>query len=250
MDILTHKYMPKQIYLDYAATTPIDPEVLRAMMPYLKKEFGNPSSIHQFGQVARVAIDEAREKIAKFLNCASEEIIFTGSATEANNLAIFGTIKPLLREGVTPHIITTKIEHHAVLHPIEALKREGAEVTFISPDKDGIISLESIKRTIKQNTVLISIMYANNEIGTIQPIEKIGKLIAQLNKNRKQKIYFHTDAVQAVNYLDCNVQKLGVDLLTMSAHKIYGPKGIGALYVKKGTPIEPIIYGGGAKTQS
>ena len=237
--------MPKQIYLDYAATTPIDKEVLKAMTSYLKKDFGNPSSLHRFGQKTRFAIDEVRKKVAKFLNCSESEIIFTGSATEANNLAIFGVVRALKKKGIKPHIITTKIEHHAVLHPFEELEKEGVEVSFLAPNKEGIIELDDIQKAIKENTVFISIMYANNEIGTIQPIQKIGKLITRLNKNRKHKIYFHTDAVQAVNYLDCNVKELGVGLLTLSAHKIYGPKGVGALFVKQGTPIEPIIYGGG-----
>ena len=237
--------MPKQIYLDYAATTPIDPEVLRAMMPYLKKKFGNPSSLHRFGQITRVAIDDARRQVAKFLNSQEYEIVFTGSATEANNLAIFGVARTLKKKGIRPHIITTKIEHHAVLHPFKELEKEGVEVSFLAPNKEGIIEVKEIQNAIKENTVFVSVMYANNEIGTIQPIQKIGELLAQLNKNRKQKIYFHTDAVQAVNYLNCNVKELGVDLLTLSAHKIYGPKGVGALFVKQGTPIEPIIYGGG-----
>ena len=237
--------MPKQIYLDYAATTPVDKEVLKAMTPYLKKDFGNPSSLHRFGQKTRSAIDEVRRKVAKFLNCSESEIIFTGSATEANNLAIFGVVRALKKKEIKPHIITTKIEHHAVLHPFEELEKEGVEVSFIAPNKEGIVEIDDIQKAIKENTVFISIMYANNEIGTIQPIQKIGKLIARLNKNRKYKIYFHTDAVQAVNYLDCNVKELGVDFLTLSAHKIYGPKGVGALFVKQGTPIEPIIYGGG-----
>ena len=237
--------MPKQIYLDYAATTPIDPEVLKAMMPYLKRDFGNPSSLHRFGQITRSAIDEARRKVAKFLNCSESEIVFTGSATEANNLAIFGVVKALRKKVKKLHVICSKIEHHSVLHPFEELEKEGIEVSFVAPNKEGIIEVEEIQKVIKENTVFISVMYANNEIGTIQPIQKIGKLITQLNKNRKYKIYFHTDAVQAVNYLDCDVQKLKVDLLTLSAHKIYGPKGVGALFVRQGTPIEPIIYGGG-----
>ncbi len=237
--------MPKQIYLDYAATTPTDPEVLKTMMPYFKKEFGNPSSLHRFGQIALVAIDEARRKVAKFLNCQEDEIVFTGSATEANNLAIFGVTKALKKKGIKPHIITSKIEHHAVLHPFEELEKQGIEVSFIAPNKEGIIKLESVKKAIKENTVFVSLMYANNEIGTIQPIEEIGQFLAKINKERKQRIYFHTDAVQAINYLDCNIKELGVDLLTLSAHKIYGPKGVGALFIKKGTPIKPIIYGGG-----
>jgi cysteine desulfurase len=238
--------MPQKVYLDYAATTPIDEEVLKVMIPYLKKDFGNPSSLHSFGQETRSAIDDARRKVAKFLNCQESEVIFTGSATEANNLAIFGVIKALKRKNQKKlHAITTKIEHHAVLHPFEELEKEGVEVTFVWPNKDGVVELKEIQKAIKENTVFVSVMYANNEIGTIQPIEEIGKLIARLNKSRKQKIYFHTDAVQAINYLDCDVQKLGVNLLTLSAHKIYGPKGVGALFIRQGTPIEPIIYGGG-----
>ncbi len=220
----------KPIYLDYAATTPVDPKVLKEMLPYLKEECGNPSSIHNFGQKAQMAVDKARERVAGFLSCSPSEIVFTGSATEANNLAIFG-ISP-------SHIITTKIEHHAVFEPCEALEKEGVEVTYLPVGKEGIVKVSDVEKAIKENTVLVSVMYANNEIGSIQPIAEIGKLL------KNSKILFHTDAVQAVNYLDCDVQKLGVDLLTLSAHKIYGPKGIGALYIKKGTSIRPLIYGG------
>jgi len=230
-----------KIYLDYAATTPIDPKALKAMTPYLKKDFGNASSIHNFGQKALSAIDEARVSVADFLGCQPQEVYFTASATEANNLALQGVIKALAKENKRPHIITSCIEHHAVSETVKHLQKQGAETTFVSVDKEGIISLSELKKAIKENTVLVSVIYANNEIGTIQPIAEIAKIL----KNRGRKIYFHTDAVQAVNYLDCNVEKLGVDLLTLSSHKIYGPKGVGALYVKKGTPIEPLIFGGG-----
>ena len=223
--------MPK-IYLDYAATTPIDPKVLRAMTPYLKKEFGNPSSIHNFGQKARTAIDEARQLVANFLGCEAAEIIFTGSATEANNLAILRLVKK------GDHIITSQIDHHAVLEPCRALEKRGVEVTYLPVDKEGLVSVSDVEKAMKPNTVLVSIMYANNEIGTIQPIADIAKVIPS-------GIHFHTDAAQAANYLDCNVKKLGVDLLTLSGHKIYGPKGIGALYVRERTQISPLIYGGG-----
>lgn len=219
------------IYLDYAATTPINREVLKAMRPYLKKDFGNPSSIHGFGQKALAAVDGARQKVADFLGCLSQEIVFTGSATEANNLAIFGLVK---KGG---HIITSGIEHHALFEPCQVLEKQGVEVTYLPVDRQGLVKISDVGKAIKQNTVLVSIMYANNEIGTIQPIAEIAKIL-------KPKIYFHTDAVQAVNYLDCGVKKLGVDLLTMSSHKIYGPKGVGVLYVKKGTPLSPLIYGG------
>jgi len=149
--------MPKQIYLDYAATTPIDKEVLKAMMPYFKKDFGNPSSLHRFGQIARVAIDEARRKVAKFLNCQEDEVVFTGSATEANNLAIFGVVRALKKKGIKPHIITSKIEHHAVLHPFEELEKEGIEVSFLAPNKEGIIEVKEIQNAIKENTVFVSL---------------------------------------------------------------------------------------------
>jgi cysteine desulfurase len=224
-----------KIYLDYAATTPIDPKVLKAMLPYLKKEFGNPSSIHSFGQKALGAVDEAREKVAKFLGCDATEIIFTGSATEANNLAIFGLVKK------GDHIIVSKIEHHAILEPCRVLEKRGVEVTYLPVDKDGLVSVFDVKKAVKPNTVLVSIMYANNEIGVIQPVAEISQAI----KTADKRIYFHTDAVQAVNYLDCQVNNLGVDLLTISSHKIYGPKGVGALFIRKGVPINPLIYGGG-----
>ena len=224
--------MPK-VYLDYAATTPVDPRAMRAMTPYFKKDFGNASSIHTFGQKAMAAIDEARKTAADFLGAEPSEIVFTGSATEANNLAIFG----LAKKG--DHIITTKIEHHAILEPCQRLEKRGVEVTYLPVDKDGLVSVADVDGAIKPNTVLVSIMYANNEIGTVQPIQEIGQLL------QGHKILFHTDAVQAANYLDCDVKKLGVDLLTLSAHKIYGPKGVGLLYIKKGTKIEPLICGGG-----
>lgn len=226
--------MPR-VYLDYAATTPVDAKVLKAMAPYFRKDFGNASSIHALGQKAMAAVDAARQTAADFLECAAEEIVFTGSATEANNLAILG----LAKKG--DHIITTKIEHHAVSEPCRVLEKRGAEATYLPVNSEGLVELSELEKAIKPNTVLVSVMYANNEIGTVQPIAEIGQLL----KNQKNKIYFHTDAVQAANYLDCSVEKLGVDLLTVSGHKIYGPKGIGLLYVKKGTPITPLIYGGG-----
>jgi len=237
----------KRIYLDYAATTPLDKRVFQKMLPFLKDCFGNPSSIHSFGQQAKEAVDKARKKVAKFLNCSSSEIIFTGSATEANNLAIFGTVKACQRNGINhPHIITSQIEHHAILEPCHQLEKEGVKVTYLPVNKEGIVKVEDVKKAICKNTVLVTIMYANNEIGTIQPIAEIGKLIRKLKtQNSKLKVFFHTDAVQAINYLDCDVQKLKVDLLTISAHKIYGPKGVGGLYIRKGTKIEPQILGGG-----
>ncbi|NQU82818.1 MAG: aminotransferase class V-fold PLP-dependent enzyme [Parcubacteria group bacterium] len=234
----------KGIYLDHAATTPISKAVLDEMMPYLKGSYGNASSIHALGQTSREAIDESRERVARFLNCLPSEIVFTGSATESDNIAILGIADFFLKQGKRIHIITSKIEHPAVLNTCEVLDKRGVEVDYCNVGKDGVIDVSDIEKLIKENTVLVSIMYANNEIGTIQPIIEIGKLIQRINQTREQKICFHTDAVQAVNYLSCDVKELGVDFLTLSAHKIYGPKGVGVLYTKQGTQIEPIVYGG------
>jgi len=241
----------KRIYLDYAGTTPVDEEVLKEMLPYFNKKFGNASSIHSFGQEAIAAIDKSREKIAKFFNCDFGEIIFTGSATEANNLAIKGIVHNFCysKSYVRSHIISTKIEHESVLEPLKELERAGHEVTYLSVNKEGLIKISDLEKSIKNNTILVSIIYANNEIGTIQPIKEIRKLLEKINKKRREnglfKIYFHTDAVQALNYLECRPDWLKVDLLTFSGHKIYGPKGIGGLYVRKDTPLSPIISGGG-----
>ena len=232
------------IYLDYAATTPVDKEVLKEMLPYLNEKFGNASSVHSFGQEAIVALDQAREKIAKLFNCDFSEIIFTGSATESNNLAIKGLAKV-----AKAHIIATKIEHESVIESLKELARVGHKVTYLPVNKDGLIKILDLEKSIKDNTILVSIIYANNEVGTIQPIKEIGKLLEKINKKRREnglsKIYFHTDAVQALNYLECRPDWLKVDLLTFSGHKIYGPKGLGGLYVRKNTPLYPIILGGG-----
>jgi cysteine desulfurase len=238
--------LKEKIYLDYAATTPLDKRVLEAMLPFLKEKFGNPSSPHSFGREAFEAIERAREKAADFLNCFSSEIIFTSSATEANNLALFGTVRVLKERVKKPHIITTQIEHPSILNPCKELEKQGVEVSFVKPEKTGVVNPPSIQKELKRNTVLVSVMYANNEIGTIQPIVEIGKTIQSFKKKNFSVFpFFHSDAVQAANYLECDVQKLKVDMLTLSGHKVYGPKGIGILYLKQGVKLSPLMYGGG-----
>ncbi|MFH1048632.1 MAG: cysteine desulfurase family protein [Patescibacteria group bacterium] len=249
--------MPKHIYLDNAATTPVDPAVLKEMMPYFSKKFGNPFSVHSFGQEAKVAIDNAREQVAKFLGANSEEIFFTSGATESNNWTVFGVLKSVKTSAAAekpgsifvPHIITSAFEHHCVLNSSLASEKAGAKLSLIKPKADGVIDAQDIAKEITDQTILISIMYVNNEVGTIQPIKEIGEIIKnakadRLAKGNKMPLYFHTDAVQAANYLKCDVDYLGVDLLTLSAHKIYGPKGAGCLYVRRGTRIAPSQYGG------
>ncbi|MBM2820950.1 MAG: cysteine desulfurase NifS [Candidatus Berkelbacteria bacterium] len=233
-----------KVYLDYAATAPTKKEVFLAMEPYFKASFGNPSSIHECGQSARKAVDNAREKIAKFLNCQTSEIVFTGCGSEADNQAITGLISGLRTVG-KPHIITSAIEHHAVIKTCQDLVKRGmATVIYLKPNRDGIIEPQKVKSAINSDTVLVTIMYVNNEIGTIQPIREIGKMLEKINQNRKQRIYFHTDAVQAAEYLPVDVNYLHVDLLTLAGHKIGAPKGIGLLYIRKGTILRSIIHGG------
>lgn len=228
----------KKIYLDYNATTPIHPEVLDAMLPYFKDFYGNPSSIHSFGQETRKAVDAAREKIAKFLGAENpSEIIFTSCGTESNNFAIKGIAFENYNKN--SHIITSSIEHHAVLEPCEYLsKKFGVDVTYLLVDKYGIVNPEDIRKSITEKTILISIMYANNEVGTIQPIEEIAKIA------KEKGIIFHTDAVQSAGKIPIDVKKIGADLLSISGHKIYAPKGIGVLYIKKGTKLHPLLHGG------
>lgn len=239
------------VYLDYASTTPVDPEVLAAMLPYFSEKFGNPGSLHSFGQEAQIAVDSARSSIADFLSCLTQEIIFTGSATEANNLAIFGAVKAAKKAGIkNPHVITSAIEHKSVLEPIRKLEKDGEiELTILNVSRNGLIDLEQLEKSLKDNTVLVSIIYTNNEIGTIQPISEVSGIVRGYNEKLKTKSYklkavLHTDAAQAANYLNMKVADLGVDLLTLSSQKIYGPKGAGVLYVKKGVLIEPQILGG------
>ena len=227
--------MDKRVYLDHAATTPLDTQVLEQMLPYLKEKFGNASSLHSWGQEARAAVDHAREQVSQVLNCQPQEIIFTGTTTESDNLAIVGVAKASLSKG--NHLITSPIEHHGALDVFEALSKNGFEVTYLSVDEYGLVDPFEIEQSIKETTTLVNVMYANNEVGTIEPIEEITKI------TKKRGVAFHTDAA-AAKYLDLDVQKLGVDLMTLGPHKFYGPKGIGILYVRKGTKIESVIKGG------
>ncbi|ABY92459.1 cysteine desulfurase NifS [Thermoanaerobacter sp. X514] len=225
-----------RIYLDNAATTPVDKRVLEAMLPYYSDVFGNPSSPYSYGQEAKKAIEEAREKVAKALGADSEEIYFTSGGSESDNWALKGVAYALKEKG--NHIITTEIEHHAVLHTCRYLEKEGFKVTYLPVDEYGLVKPEDLKKAITDKTILVSIMFANNEIGTIEPIEELVKIAHEKN------VYFHTDAVQAVGNVPIDVKKLDVDLLSLSAHKIYGPKGVGALYIKKGVKIHSLIQGG------
>jgi len=226
----------KLIYLDHSATTPVHPEVLEAMKPYFSDRFGNASSLHQAGRIARDAVESARQKIADYLKCEPKEVIFTSGGTESDNLALFGTARANRSKGT--HIITSKIEHHAVLNTCNQLEKDGFEITYLPVDKDGIVIIDEFKKAIKPQTILISIMHANNETGVVQPIEQIGKIA------REHKIIFHTDAVQTMGKLKIELDKLPVDLLSFSGHKIYGPKGIGGLFIRKGTKIIPTQFGG------
>jgi len=226
----------KRVYLDHNATTPTHPEVVKAILPYYKEVFGNASSVHQFGQQARKAIDEAREKIANFIGASPEEIVFTSGGTEANNLALKGVAYANERKG--KHIITSSMEHHAVLNPCKYLEKKGFKVTYLPVDKYGLVDPEKVRRAVTKETILISIIHANNEVGTIEPVAEIGKIAKEIG------IYFYTDAVQTVGKIPVNVNELNIDLLSLSGHKIYGPKGIGVLYIRKGTRIQPLIQGG------
>lgn len=240
----------KRIYLDNSASTKTDPEVFSAMKSYWMENFGNPSSIHKEGIVAKKAISDARERVARILGCRSKEIIFTSGGTEADNLAIVGIAmgaKSFLKKtGRSGHIIITQIEHHAILAPAKFLEEQGFSVTYISVKENGIVDPTEIKKALRDDTVLVSVMYANNEVGTVQPIEEIAKIVRKHRSNNQNSIYpyFHTDACQAVGYLPVNVLKLGVDLMTLSGSKIYCAKGVGALFVKDKTKLSPILRGG------
>ncbi len=234
----------KTIYLDYAATTPINPQVLRAMMPYLKEKFGNPSSVHFWGQEARKAIDQAREKVAKVLGCHPSEVYFTGTTTTSDNLAIQGMARAAQKAGHGNHLITSAIEHHGVLDVCRALEKEGFKLTVLPVDRFGLVDPRAVGKAINKKTILVSVMYANNEVGTIQPIKEISTRVKALGTRFGRKIPFHTDAAATADYLDLKVKKLGVDLMTLGGHKFGGPKGVGVLYLRRGVRIKPLTYGG------
>ena len=227
----------KRIYLDYAATTPVHPEVVKAMLPYFTEHFGNPSSIYSYGQESREAVEAARSKVAELIRAKSEEMVFTGGGTEADNSAIKGVAYANEKKG--NHIITSAIEHHAVTETCAFLEKRGFKITYLSVDKDGLVNPEDVKNAITGKTIMVSVMHANNEVGTIQPLIEIGKI------TREAGVFFHTDAVQTAGHVPINVNSMNIDLLSLSAHKLYGPKGVGALYIRKGIKIIPFIHGGG-----
>ena len=226
----------RNVYLDYSATTPVKEEVLQEMLPYFTEKYGNPSSLYDIGLESKEAINRAREQVAALINAKPSEIYFTGCGTEADNWAVFGTAEKLRAKG--NHIITTRVEHHAMLHSCAALEKDGFAVTYLDIDKDGLIDLKQLEEAITDKTILISIMLVNNEIGTIEPIKEAAAIA------RKHQILFHTDAVQALGNMPIDVKELGVDMLSVSAHKIYGPKGVGALYIRKGVQINNYMHGG------
>lgn len=229
--------MNRFVYLDHSATTPVDQKVLEAMLPFFSMDFGNPNSLHAWGRKARQAVDQARDEVSRLINAEPSEIIFTGGGSEADNIAIKGVAFAKKDKG--RHIITSAIEHHAVLDTCKWLEKEGFDITILPVDEYGTIRPEELRKAIRPDTILVTIHFANNEIGTVQPIEQLGNIC------REQGVLFHTDAVQAAGHIPIDVKKLPIDLMTMAAHKMYGPKGVGALYIKKGVKIVPLIHGGG-----
>ncbi|MEE2656156.1 MAG: cysteine desulfurase family protein [Chloroflexota bacterium] len=235
------------VYLDHAATTPLRAEALEAMIPYFTEVFGNPSSIHSIGQQARKALESARESVAKVLDCRASEVVFTGGGTESDNAALKGGAFALKQTG--NHIVTTSVEHHAVLHTCHQLENFGFEVTYVPVDSDGLVDPAAVSAAVTDKTVLVSVMYVNNEIGTVQPIQEISSLVRERAEAMGHTVLIHTDAVQAAGYLSLSVKELGVDMLSLSAHKFHGPKGVGILYVKRGTPFVPLLMGGGQERE-
>ncbi len=237
----------RNVYLDHAATTPLEPRVFEAMKPYFKDKYGNPSSFHSVGKAVKDDIDQARSRIAKLVGARTDEIIFTSGGTESDNLAVLGFARENAERG--KHIITTPIEHHAVLHAIERLEKEGFEVTYLDVDETGLVDSKSVIREIRPDTILVSIMYANNEIGTVEPVAEIGNMIEKHRRDNDSEFpIFHTDACQAAGALEINTKRIHVDMMTLNGSKIYGPKGVGLLFARRGIKLRPLMYGGGQES--